>query len=425
MRSLLLWEVRRMSSSSSGPSRRTFLGTTAGAAAAVWIPSKVRGYTDAEMREKAASDKLAGVSKQDLDTPALCIDLDKLEQNITTMQAKLATTKIASRPHGKTHKCPTLAKRQMATGSIGICAAKVSEAEVFAANGIDRILMTTANVTASKIRRAMAIRKKHPQYIQAVDHPDNARALSEAAREAGVTADVVVDVAVGTRTGVPAGEQALALAKLVDTLPHLKLRGLVSYDGGVQHVKGFKQRQEQALARYAASIETCAQMKRAGLSTEIFSGGGTGTYNIMHAAAGVTDVQVGSYVFMDCQYIEIGSDTDEAVFGDFAPALTVMSTVLNTYFPGSMTTDAGAKALTLNKPGPWVIGEKGFTYTAGSDEFGSIRYETASRSYKVGDRLELIAPHCDPVVNEYDQIYAIRKDRVEAVWPIAARGRSQ
>jgi 3-hydroxy-D-aspartate aldolase len=301
----------------------------------------------------------------------------------------------------------------------------VSEAEVFAANGIDKILMTTANVTPAKIRRAMRIRKAKPHFIQAVDHPQNARALSEAAREARITADVVVDVAVGTRTGVPAGDQALALAQLVDSLPNLKLRGMISYDGGAQHLKGFKARQEQTLARYAASIETCTRMKQAGLDTGIFSGGGTGTYNIMHQASGLTDVQVGSYVFMDCQYIEIGSDTDDEVFADFAPSLTVLTTVVNTYFPRLLTADAGAKALTLNKPGPWVVGEKGFTYNAGSDEFGTIRYEVASRAYNVGDKLELIVPHCDPVVNEYDQIYAIRKERVEAVWPVTARGRSQ
>jgi D-serine deaminase-like pyridoxal phosphate-dependent protein len=406
-------------------SRRHLITTAASASAAVWIPSGARGYSGAEMRSRADAGVLTNTSKWDLDTPALCVDLDKLEQNIATMRSKLATTKIASRPHAKTHKCPTIAKLQLAGGSIGICTAKVSEAEVFATHGIDRILMTTANVTPSKIRRAMAIRKANPQFVQAVDHPQNARDLSDAAREAGVVADVVIDVAVGTRTGVPAGDAAIALAELVDSLPHLRLRGMISYDGGAQHLKGFANRQEQTLKRYEASIETFDRMKRAGLNTEIFSGGGTGTYNIMHEAPGLTDVQVGSYVFMDCQYIEIGSDSDEEVFGDFAPSLTVLTTVLNTYFPNSLTTDAGAKALTLNKPGPWVIGEKGFTYNAGSDEFGVIRYETAGRAYKVGDKLDLIVPHCDPVVNEYDQIYAIRRDRVEEVWPVSARGRSQ
>jgi D-serine deaminase-like pyridoxal phosphate-dependent protein len=273
--------------------------------------------------------------------------------------------------------------------------------------------MTTANHTPAKIRRAMQVRREHPQFVQAVDHPQNARDLSDAAREARLVADVVVDVAVGTRTGVPAGDQALALAQLVDTLPGLRLRGLISYDGGVQHVKGFSQRREQALKRFEPSVETADRFRRAGLSTEIFSGGGTGTYNIMQHA-GLTDVQVGSYVFMDCQYLEIGGETNDQAFDDFQPSLTVVTTVLNTYFPKSITTDAGAKALTLNRPGPWVVGE-----------FGVIRYETAQRSYAVGDKLELIVPHCDPVVNEYDMLYAIRNERVETVWPISARGRSQ
>jgi D-serine deaminase-like pyridoxal phosphate-dependent protein len=411
--------------SGTGVSRRRFITAAGAGTASVWVPGTSRGFTAAEMRARAADGTAVGVSKWELDTPALCVDLDRLEANIAAMRTRLAAAKIASRPHAKTHKCPAIAKLQLAGGSIGICTAKVSEAEVFAAHGIDRILMTTANVTPAKIRRAMQIRRKTAGFVQAVDHPQNARDLSEAAREAGVTADVVVDVAVGTRTGVPAGERAISLAKLVDTLPNLTLRGMISYDGGAQHIKGFAARETQTLSRFEPSVATYEQMKRAGLNTEIFSGGGTGTYNIMHKAPGVTDVQVGSYVFMDCQYIEIGSENGDEVFGDFAPSLTVVTTVLNTYFPGSLTTDAGAKALTLNKPGPWVVGEKGFTYNAGSDEFGVIRYETAARSYTVGDRLELIVPHCDPVVNEYDQIYATRKDRVEAVWAIAARGRSQ
>jgi 3-hydroxy-D-aspartate aldolase len=407
-------------------SRRHFIGSAAAAGAAtVWVPTPVRGYSEAEMRSKADNEALSGVSKWDIDTPALCVDLDKLEQNIATLRTRLAHTKIDSRPHGKTHKCPAIAKLQLAGGSIGICTAKVSEAEAFAANGINKILMTTANFTPVKVRRAMQIRKKTAGFIQAVSHAQNARELSDAAKEARVTADVVIDIAVGTRSGVPAGEQALALAQLVDTLPNLKLRGIISYDGGAQHIKGFAKRREQSLARYAPTIDTFERMKKAGLNTEIFSGGGTGTYNVMHEVSGFTDVQVGSYVFMDVQYIEIGSESDEAVFTDFAPSLTVLTTVVNDYFPNSLTTDAGAKALTLNRPPPYVIGEKGFTYNAGSDEFGSIRYETASRAYKVGDKLELIVPHCDPVVNEYDQMYAIRKDRVEAVWPIAARGHSQ
>ncbi len=409
-------------------SRRSFLRTAgAGAAASIWIPKPVRGYTAAEMRAKttngAATD--LGVSKWDLDTPALCVDLDKLDQNIATLKQRLAKTGIASRPHAKTHKTPAIAKLQLAGGSIGICTAKVSEAEALFANGVDKILMTTCNVSPNKIRRAMKIRKANKHFIQAVDNPQNARDLSEAAKEAGLVADVVIDVAIGTRSGVPPGDKALALAQLVDKLPNLKLRGIISYDGGAQHIKGFRKRYEQTLKQFQPSLETYDAMKKSGLNTEIFSGGGSGTYNIMHNVPGFTDVQVGSYIFMDCQYLEIGGEDNDELYTDFAPSLTVMTTVLNNYFPNRLTTDAGSKALTLNKPGPIVIGEAGFSYNAGSDEFGAIRYDTATRAYNVGDKLELIVPHCDPAVNEYDQIYATRRDRVEAVWQVAARGHSQ
>lgn len=166
-------------------------------------------------------------------------------------------------------------------------------------------------------------------------------------------------------------------------------------------------------------------LKTKGLPTEIFSGGGTGTYNIQHEVPGFTDVQVGSYLFMDMQYLAIGNAAGGAVYDDFTRSLTVVATVLNNRFPNRLTTDAGAKALTLNVPRAGVVGEPDMDYNAGSDEFGVITFKTARKSYAIGDRLELIVPHCDPVVNLYDQIHAIRNDRVEAVWPVTARGKSQ
>jgi D-serine deaminase-like pyridoxal phosphate-dependent protein len=139
----------------------------------------------------------------------------------------------------------------------------------------------------------------------------------------------------------------------------------------------------------------------------------------------MTDVQVGSYVFMDAQYLGIGGAEDDEVYSDFAPALTVLTTVLNDQYEGRATTDAGAKANTINRPWPIVAGETGMSYTSGSDEFGTLRYEeNASRTYRVGDKLELIVSHCDPVVNLYDRMYAVRGGIVEAVWEIAARGSS-
>lgn len=406
-------------------SRRRFL--QASGAAAIWVPSSVAGYTASEMREFYASGEMSvNVSKWELDTPALCVDLDLLEANLDKMAQTMSANGIASRPHAKTHKCPTIAQMQIDRGSVGICTAKVSEAEAMFNNGIDRILNTTGNVTPTKINRAMNLRQQCPGFIQSTDSQANARLLSEAAVAKGIVADVVVDVDPGIRrTGTPFGQPALQLAQLVDQLPGLNFVGMLCYDAAAQHVVGFENRKAQTLERMVAATDTFDSMRASGLNTEIFSGGGTGTYNIDHDTQGMTDVQVGSYVFMDAQYISIGGEQDAEVYSDFATSLTIMTTVLNDQYEGRATSDAGAKACTINQPWPIIKGETGMRYRSGSDEFGTIIYEdNASRNYSVGDKLEVIVSHCDPVVNLYDQMYAIRGDRVEAVWPISARGMS-
>ena len=409
----------------SSMSRRRFLQTTG--AAAVWLPTSVRGYTASEVQALYVDGEMQqDISKWDLDTPSLCVDLDALEANIAKMQNTTSLNGIASRPHAKTHKTPVIAQMQLDTGSVGICVAKVSEAEAMFQNGIDEILLTTTNVTTTKIRRAMKLREQCQGFIQATDSADNARFLSEAALSMNIVADVVVDVDPGgNRTGITAGQPALQLAQLVDQLPGLRLRGLLCYDGGSQHIKGFDQRKAQTLGRLSAASETYGLFNSSGLSTEIFSGGGTGTYNIDHETRGLTDIQVGSYVFMDAQYIDIGGESNDEIYSDFQPALTILTTVLNDQYKGRATTDAGAKACTINRPWSRIKGETGISYSSGSDEFGTIRYESnASRIYKVGDTVELIVSHCDPVVNLYNQMYAIRNDKVEAVWQISARGMS-
>lgn len=406
------------------PSRRAFLASGGAAAAHVWIPRTAHGYSTTEVAARLEDG--VGLSKWELDTPALCVDLDRLEGNIRTMQAAATRFGIATRPHAKTHKSADIAKMQMAAGAIGICTAKLGEAEALMADGVDRICMTTSNLSPSKIRRAMQLAKRSRHFIQATDTEQNARDLSAAAREAGVTADIVVDVAVGTRSGIPPDEGALALARLVDELPNLTLKGLLSYDGGAQHITGFATRKERTLASIEPNVKVREAMHKAGLSTEIFSGGGTGTYNIQHHVPGFTDMQVGSYVFMDMQYLAIGSEDGNPVYKDFESSLTVVGTVLNNRFPGRITTDAGAKALTLNVPRAGVIGEPEADYNAGSDEFGVITFKTGpAKAYAIGDRIEMIVPHCDPVVNLYDVMYGIRKDRVERLIRVTARGKSQ
>lgn len=306
-----------------------------------------------------------------------------------------------------------------------VFAPKLSESQVMLDNGIKNVLMTGVNVTAPKIKQAMLLRKKYSGFIQAVDNVQNAKDLQDAAKAAGIRADVVVDIDVIKRSGVLAGEPALALAQLVDKSPNLKFRGILAYDGAVQHVKGYQQRKETMMKNFEPIVMSYEKMKASGLNLEIFSGGGTGTYDMMNSFKGFTDVQVGSYIFMDCQYIEIGGAKNETVYDDFAPSLTVMTTVINTNYPGRIITDSGSKAFTLNKPNPMIIGEPTFDYMAGSDEYGTITFTTSNKTYKVGDKLEAIVPHCDPVVNEYDFMYGIRKDKVESILPILARGKSQ
>ena len=288
------------------------------------------------------------------------------------------------------------------------------------------ILMTTSNVTANKIRRAMTLRKANPQFIQAVDNPKNARDLSDAAKAFGLDADVVVDVAVGTRSGVPADNRRSRWRSWSTSCRTSSCAACSATTAARSTSRGSRSATRETLE--ALSSHRCATfeaMKKSGLNTEIFSGGGSGTYNIMTKVPGFTDVQVGQLHLHGRAVPRDRRQENEEVFTDFSPSLTVMTTVLNNYFPNRLTTDAGAKALTLNQPPAIVIGEPGFKYNAGSDEFGAIQFEKANKSYTVGDKLELIVPHCDPAVNEYDQIYGTRGDKVEVVWAIAARGHSQ
>lgn len=399
--------------------RRKFLqtGTLAG------VASLLSPSLHAKSLETASSD--IGKSKWDLDSPALCVDLDKMEQNIKKVHTRLKDTPVKVRPHIKTHKCPAIAKMQLAAGAIGVCAAKLGEAEVMLNNGIENVLMTGVNVTAPKITKAMALRKKYKGFIQAIDNPQNAKDMQDAAKAAGIIADVVMDIDVIKRSGVLPGAPAIALAQMIDKMPNLKFRGILAYDGIATHVVGFKARKEFNSKNLEPVVETYDKLKASGLNLEIFSGGSTGTYDMMQDIPGFTDVQVGSYVFMDRQYIEIGGEKNEKVFDDFAPSLTVLATIINMNHPGRIITDSGAKAFTLNQPPAIVIGEPDFVYNAGSDEYGTITFTSANKSYKIGDKLEMIVPHCDPIVNEYDFIYGTRKDKVESILPVLARGKGQ
>lgn len=400
--------------------RRKFLHLTGMAGTSLFLPWESIANPSLSME----SDEI-GLSKWELETPSLCLELEVMESNLKKVHQKLLGTGIGVRPHIKTHKTPALARMQMEAGAVGVCAAKLSESEAMLENGIPEVLMTGVNVSLGKIKKAMQLRKKHPGFIQAVDNPQNAADLQEAARAAGIIAEVVVDLDVINRSGVPTGKPALALAQQVDRSPNLRFMGILAYDGGAQHVKGYAPRKARTDRTFEPVVETYESLVKSGLNVEIFSGAGTGTYNMMGDVPGFTDVQVGSYLFMDAQYMAIGSDQNDELYDDFDPSLTVMTTVINTNHPNRLVTDSGAKAFTINKPSGIVIGEPDFTYNAGSDEYGTVTYSQANREYRVGDRLEVIVPHCDPVVNLYDRIYGIRRGKVEVILPVLARGMSR
>ena len=358
----------------------------------------------------------------DIPTPALLLDLDAFEDNIKKMASHLKARNKGFRPHGKTHKCPEIAKALIDAGAIGVCAARLSEAEVFAEHGIRGLLITTAVVGPDKIARAIALARSVPDTMLVVDDEHNVRALNGAAAGGGPI-KLLIDLYFG-RTGIEPGPPAVRLAKIISTLPNVVLEGLQSYDGQAAHTTPFQARGDRTNGNMAKAIETKAMIEQDGISCRIVTGGSTGTYRFDAENPGMTELQPGSFIFMDLEYEQIGGPDGDR-YRDFKNALTVITTVVSTP-PGFAIVDGGYKAFSTDRPfTPRPIDLPGVAYGWAGDEHGRLDLSTSSKTLKVGDRVEFIPPHCDPTVNLYDQIYAMRGDRVEAVWPIAARGKSQ
>ena len=370
-------------------------------------------------RQSAAAG-LVGRAKDELPTPALVVDLDQLEGNITRLASHAKSAGIALRPHAKTHKCAAIARLQMAAGALGVCVATLREAEAMAEGGVGGLLLTSEMVGGVKIRRLVELTRRRPDTMSVVDDPGHAAELSAAARAAGLTLNVLIDIDPGSRrTAIAPGEKAADLARRITALPGLRLRGIHCYSGSSAHVTGFEQRRAHSEKAMAPAIATFLELRREGLPMEILSGGSTGTYNIDPAFGAMTELQAGSYVFMDVDYRRIGGKSG-AVYEDFAPSLAVIATVISRPERNRATIDAGLKAFaTDRKFGPEPKDLAGATFSWGGDEHGILDLTKASREPRLGERLEFIVPHCDPTVNLHDHIHALRGDRVEAVWPVA------
>jgi D-serine deaminase-like pyridoxal phosphate-dependent protein len=359
--------------------------------------------------------------RADIPTPALVLDLDAFEDNIRKMASHLQARNKGFRPHGKTHKCPEIGRALIGAGAVGICAARLSEAEVFADHGIRGLLVTTAVIGRDKIARAVALERKAPGTMFVVDDEQNVREIDNAAK-GGAPIALLIDLYFG-RTGIEPGEPALQLAKLIDSLPNVTLQGLQSYDGQAAHTTPFTARGARTNGNMAKAAETRRMIEAAGIPCAIVTGGSTGTYRFDSENPGMTELQPGSFIFMDLDYGKIGGP-DSAEYRDFKNALTVVTTVVSTP-PGFAIVDGGYKAFSTDRPfTPQPIDLPGIDYGWAGDEHGRLDVSKSSRRLKVGDRIEFIPPHCDPTVNLYDRIHALRGDRVEAVWPIAARGMS-
>jgi D-serine deaminase-like pyridoxal phosphate-dependent protein len=286
--------------------------------------------------------------------------------------------------------------------------------------GIPEILITSQLVGPGKVERLIRLTRRAPDTLSAVDNASHATELNDAACAAGILLNVLIDIdPAQRRAGIPAGSAAVKLAEAIARLPHLRLRGVQCYSGDSSHLGGFEARREHSRQAMVPAIDTFRTLQERGMPVEIMSGGSTGTYNIDSELQGMTELQCGSYVFMDLDYARIGGKNGP-VYDDFQPSLTVLATVISRSYSDAATVDAGYKAFSTDKPfGPILKGISGVTYTFAGDEHGILEMDHPSREIRLGDRLEFLVPHCDPSVNLHDRIYAMRGNRVEAVWPVA------
>src|SRR5438093_6316781 len=367
------------------------------------------------------SGRLRSVKKiHDLPTPCLVLDRDRFESNLDKMSRFVRDRGIALRAHAKTHSGVEIARRQIQTGAIGISVATIAEAEVMVRGGIRGLLITGEMVGEPKISRLIRLVSQAPDTIVVVDDIRNVDELQHAALAAGIDIAVLIDLDIGqNRTGIQPGESALRLAERIARAKNLRLQGICAYAGHVAHVVGYEERRASSQRALAQAIATRDLLLRNGHNVEILSGASTGTYNIDSYVDGITELQSGSYVFMDVEYRRIGGESGP-LYEDFAPALCVLATVIHRSGNKAIV-DAGLKAFSTDRPfGPEPVGVGGATYEFAGDEHGRLIL-SGDDAVQLGDRLRFIIPHCHPTVNRYDRFFCVRGEWVEDEWAIMER----
>ena len=379
------------------------------------------GYPFAEFEARIAKKDFRYMTKDILLTPCMVVDLDMFKANIKHMADTAKANGINVRPHVKVHKSVDVAKHQIADGAIGLTCATIAEAELFSGAGIKGVLWTKQPVGTNNTQRTVLLSKKDPTFMFVADDSKVVDWLEEAASAHNAKLRVVVSVYAGmTRQGIAGGKPALELAQKVAASKRMQFEGFMAYSGAAAHTKGFEARTKKSMDVLADVRETRDLAKKAGLPVNIVSGGSTGTYNIDHQT-GLTELEAGTYVFMDTEYFIIGGkDGDMKRYNDWQPALTVMATVDSQHHPNIITTDYGNKAITKKtdevKGMPWLE-----VNTAGA-EYGALNWKDGEQAPKVGDRVEIYCTNLDQSTNAFDRYYIAQGDKIVDVWPIMGRG---
>jgi 3-hydroxy-D-aspartate aldolase len=346
------------------------------------------------------------ICKRELPTPALTVDLDKLDANIAAMQSAASAAGKALRPHAKAHKRAQIARRQREAGAVGVCVATLSEMELMVRTGIG-VLLTTPVAARGKTDRISELAALGEVAV-VVDHPYQVALYEDSSARNGVVLNVLVDLDIGDhRTGVPCDERAVALAMVVDAAPHLRFGGLQAYSVSGSHTVGHGERLAHSSAALGLAIGVQKELLSRGLDATRLTGGSTGTWDIDIQIPELTEMQAGSYPLMDVAYGKIGGVP-------FDVAMTVLATVISASHSGRVTVDAGFKAFATDRPfGPEAIGVPGAQWQWAGDEHGFL---FADRLPGIGEQVAFVVPHCDPTVNLHEKMYGCRGDVVEEVW---------
>ena len=361
--------------------------------------------------------RIAFDNQTEIETPALIINLDLLNENIDTMAQFVKSAGCNLRPHFKTHKCPLIARKQLDKGAIGITCAKVGEAEVLANAGIQDILIANQVVQPSKIKKLAGL-AGFCSIMVAVDDIENICNLSKAAVNFQTEIGILVEIDIGLgRCGVKARETALALAEKVIDSPGLKFRGIMGYEGHCVFIDSVEERRIKTQEANELLVSFKEYLESHNIGVEIVSGGGTGTYMLSSAFKGITEIQAGSYVFMDTRYNQV-----EGI--PFKNSLFVLATVISKPDERTAVIDAGIKSMTCEFGIPRVICPEGLVIQKVTEEHSIIDISECRISLNVGDRVKIMPSHGCTTANLYDRYYVESCDHITAAWDISARGRS-